>query len=69
MTDEEPLADEERKAIVRLFRRQSQSLADLPALIAILDTYEQQNKPPRDWRKRWDEMKKTPRVRGDTPRI
>ena len=53
------MTDEQRKALARIFRRYAQLMADIPALISLLDTYESRQETPGNWKEMWNELRKS----------
>ena len=47
------MTKEQKKALIRIFKRQAKFFADMPAITSLIDTYaDMKTVPPKDWRKR-----------------
>ncbi len=50
---------EQRKAWAQIFRRLAQYMADIPALMTLLDAYEKSEMAPENWREQWQRLRET----------
>jgi hypothetical protein len=53
------MTTEQRKAFAQIFRRLAKYMADMPALITLLDAYEKSKMAPENWRDEWRKLRET----------
>ncbi len=53
------MTTEQRKALARVMRLQAQLMADMPALISLLDAYEKSEVVPENWRDEWRKLRES----------
>ena len=58
------MTDHQRKAFARHVRRHAQLIADFTALTSLLDSYEQEGRPPEQWKKIFGEIRNSDTYRA-----
>jgi hypothetical protein len=58
------MTDQQRKAFARHIRRYAQLIADHTALTSLLDSYEEEGRPPEQWKKMLAEIRNSDTYRA-----